>query len=166
MSILYLGVDIAKSSIKILLTGGEKGVGSDPKMAEKLEGLWGAKSYEFVGCQDIGIYAWSCEDQSLHLMEDDYIFEVLDPKTNKPVAEGADGELVVTPLLSRTVPVTRYHTGDIVSVVQGVCSCRRPMARIVMKGRVAAGVSAAKSAPAKKAEPKPEEQPKDDGEQA
>jgi len=160
------GVDITKSSIKVLITSGEKGVGSDPKMAEKLEAAWGAKSYEFVGCQDIGIYAWSCEDQSLHLMEDDYIFEVLDPKTKQPVADGAEGELVVTPLLSRTVPVTRYHTGDIVSVVPGVCSCRRPIARIVMKGRVADGASGAKSTPAKKAAPPSEEPAKPDDEQA
>ncbi len=147
------GVDIKKGSIKVLITGGEKGVGSDYKLAEKLEAAWGAKSYEFLGCQDIGIYAWSCQDQNLHLMEDDYIFEMLDPKTNKPVADGADGELVITPLMARTVPVTRYHTGDIVSVVPGVCSCRRPMARIVVKGRVSGGASAAKSAPAKKAAP-------------
>jgi len=60
----------------------------------------------------------------------------LDPVTGQPVPTGAEGELVVTPLLNMTVPVTRYRTRDIVSVVGLPCTCRRTMTRIVIKRKL------------------------------
>jgi phenylacetate-coenzyme A ligase PaaK-like adenylate-forming protein len=132
------GMDAAQTSVRIVITGGEPGVGSSPEIGKSIEEAWNAKSYEFYGCQDVGILAWSCDaKEGLHLMEDDYVFEILDPVTKQPVSPGADGELVVTPLLNKTVSVTRYRTRDIVSVVGEPCSCHRMMTRIVIKHKLA-----------------------------
>jgi len=106
------GMDAAQTSVRIVITGGEPGVGSSPEIGKSIEEAWNAKSYEFYGCQDVGILAWSCDaKEGLHLME--------------------------TPLLNKTVPVTRYRTRDIVSVVGEPCSCHRMMTRIVIKYKLA-----------------------------
>ena len=131
------GMDAAQTAVRLIITGGEAGIGSSPETGSAIEQAWNAKAYEFYGCQDVGILAWSCDaGEGLHLMEDDYIFEILDPVTGQPVPTGAEGELVVTPLLNMTVPVTRYRTRDIVSVVGLPCTCRRTMTRIVIKRKL------------------------------
>ena len=58
-----MGLDPASSSIRILLTSGEPGIATAPKVGKKIEELWGAKNFECYGCQDIGIFAWSCDVQ-------------------------------------------------------------------------------------------------------
>jgi phenylacetate-CoA ligase len=132
------GMDAAQTAVRLIITGGEAGIGSSPEIGGAIEQAWNAKAYEFYGCQDVGILAWSCDaGEGLHLMEDDYIFEILDPATGQPVATGAEGELVVTPLLNMTVPVTRYRTGDIVSVIGLPCTCHRTMTRIAIKRKLA-----------------------------
>ena len=124
------GLDLVNGSVRVLLTGDESGMESNYELTKKLEDAWGANNFDLFGCQDIGIYAWTCEKHALHLMEDDYIFEVLDPTTNKPVGEGEEGELVVTPLLNKTIAITRYRTGYAVSINTEVCDCRRTMAKV------------------------------------
>ena len=83
------GLDLVNGSVRVLLTGDESGMESNYELTKKLEDAWGANNFDLFGCQDIGIYAWTCEKHALHLMEDDYIFEVLDPTTNKPVGKVA-----------------------------------------------------------------------------
>jgi len=134
-----VGMDAAQTDVRVIISGGEAGIGSSAEIGKAMEQAWNAKVYEFYGCQDVGILAWSCDtSEGLHLMEDDYVFEILDPDTKQPVADGADGELVVTPLLNHTVPVTRYRTRDIVSVIADPCPCCRTMTRIVIKRKLAA----------------------------
>ncbi|MBT3363933.1 MAG: phenylacetate--CoA ligase family protein [Chloroflexi bacterium] len=133
-----LGMDAAHSTVRLLITGGEIGIGSSEEIGKVMQEVWGAKAFEIYGCADVGILAWSCDAQhGLHLMEDDYIFEVIDPKTKQEVSVGAEGELVVTPLLNQTVPVTRYRTQDIVTMLADPCGCRRSVRRIVIKRRLA-----------------------------
>jgi len=134
-----VGMDAAQSDVRVIITAGEAGIGSSAEIGVAMEQAWNAKAYEVYGCQDVGILAWSCDaGEGLHLMEDDYVFEILDPDTEQPVAVSGEGELVVTPLLNRTVPVTRYRTRDIVSIIDEPCSCRRTMTRVVIKRKLAA----------------------------
>jgi phenylacetate-CoA ligase len=87
------GMDPAHSEVRLIITGGEIGIGSSADIGKAMQEVWGAKAFELYGCQDVGILAWSCGAQhGLHLMEDDYIFEVVDPKTHQQVPSGTEGE--------------------------------------------------------------------------
>ena len=66
----------------------------------------------------------------MHLCEDHYVVEVLDPDTNDPVPEGAVGELVFTALTREAVPLIRYRTGDLAAVTRALCECGRTLARM------------------------------------
>ncbi|HEY3416172.1 MAG TPA: phenylacetate--CoA ligase [Armatimonadota bacterium] len=72
----------------------------------------------------------------MHISEDLFLWEVLDPLTGEPVPEGEVGELVVTPLWKEALPVIRYRTRDLTSVVTTPCACGRTTARMSrVKGR-------------------------------
>jgi phenylacetate-CoA ligase len=72
----------------------------------------------------------------LHVQEDHFLVEVIDPDSCAPVAEGAEGELVFTTLIKEAMPLIRYRSGDIGSVVTAPCECGRTQARIAsLRGR-------------------------------
>jgi len=76
-----------------------------------------------------------CKD-GMHIAEDFFLWEVLDPISNRPVAEGELGELVVTPLWKEALPLLRYRTRDLTSVTTKPCACGRTTARMSrIKGR-------------------------------
>ena len=66
----------------------------------------------------------------LHVFEDHFIVEVLDPETGATMPEGETGELVFTTLTKQAFPIIRYRTGDLASVVRQPCSCGRTHARM------------------------------------
>jgi len=68
--------------------------------------------------------------QGMHLAEDHFLLEVLDPATLQPAAEGATGELVITTLTREAMPVLRYRTRDLATVRRGACPCGRTGARL------------------------------------
>ena len=65
----------------------------------------------------------------LHVSEDHFLVEVVDPKTGEPVPEGKEGELVFTSLTKEAVPVIRYKSGDLASISYRPCVCGRVFAR-------------------------------------
>ena len=65
----------------------------------------------------------------LHISEDHFLVEVVDPQTGEPVPEGKEGELVFTSLTKEAVPVIRYRSGDLASVSYRACACGRIFAR-------------------------------------
>lgn len=72
----------------------------------------------------------------MHLAEDYFLWEVLDPNTGEPVGDGEIGELVVTPLWKEALPVIRYRTRDLTAVSTAPCACGRTTARMArVKGR-------------------------------
>jgi phenylacetate-CoA ligase len=81
--------------------------------------------------------ACSCEKNSgLHVCEDHFYPEIIDPTTLKPVAEGETGELVFTTLTKEGLPLIRYRTKDLTSLTREKCDCGRTSARISrFKGR-------------------------------
>lgn len=73
----------------------------------------------------------------LHVPEDHFYVEVIDPETLEPVPDGRDGELVFTSLTKEALPVIRYRTGDIASINREKCRCGRTTLRISrIKGRI------------------------------
>ena len=63
----------------------------------------------------------------LHVMEDHFLVEVIDPDTGARVPDGTDGELVFTTLTKEAMPLLRYRTGDIASLNREPCACGRTL---------------------------------------
>lgn len=119
-------IDIASSSIRILMLSGEPGA-LVPGIREKLQKLWNARCFDYIGMTEVGTWGFQCteEPNGVHIIESEFIAEIVDPKTGKPVEEGEVGELVLTNLGRSCMPAIRYRTGDLVKVKQGICSCNR-----------------------------------------
>lgn len=109
-------------------------------MREKLESLLGIKAVDIYGLSEVmgpGVASECHEAQDgLHIAEDHFITEVIDPKTLEPVPEGEFGELVFTSLTKEALPIIRYRTGDIAALTTSPCRCGRTLARMTrVKGR-------------------------------
>src|SRR5919197_2046307 len=123
-----LGIDLAGSSVQRLILSGEP-AGSIPATKKLIEEEWGAKAGDTAGMTELGtIMIFECEEQpgGTHIIEDNYIEEVLDPETSEPVPYGEMGERVVTSFGRGFIPVLRYRTRDFVVKVPGSsCRCGR-----------------------------------------
>jgi phenylacetate-CoA ligase len=132
------GIDPNDLALEIGLFGGEPW--SD-EMRTEIDRELGISAVSFYGLSEMcgpGVAA-ECLDAraGLHVQEDHFLMEVVDPETGEPVAEGTDGELVFTTLLKEAQPLIRYRTGDIGSITTEPCACGRTMARITaLRGRL------------------------------
>ncbi|MBI3666560.1 MAG: AMP-binding protein [Acidobacteria bacterium] len=125
------GMDLRSSAVRITIHAGEPGA-SVPAVKRRIEEAWGATCYDHAGATEVGAWAFDCEAQSgaIHLNEAEFVFEVIDPQTGEPVAEGARGELVVTTLGRAGMPVLRYRTGDLVEMATEPCPCGRTLRHV------------------------------------
>ncbi len=110
-------------------------------MREKLESAWGIDACDVYGLSEVigpGVAAECREGKgALHVFDDHFLPEVIDPETDTAVASGERGELVLTTLTKEAFPVLRYRTGDVTSFVDGDCACGRTHRRIArFSGRV------------------------------
>jgi len=123
-----LGIDLAASSVQRLILSGEP-AGSIPATKKLIESEWGAKAGDTAGMTELGtIMIFECEWQpgGTHIIEDNYIEEVLDPESGEPLPYGEMGERVVTSFGRGFIPVLRYRTRDFVVKVPGSkCTCGR-----------------------------------------
>lgn len=111
-------------------------IGAEPhteEVRQRIEYLLGVKAYNSYGLSEMngpGV-AFECSYQNgLHVWEDAYLAEILDPVTGNPVPDGASGELVMTTLTRRGMPIIRYRTRDITRFIPGRCACGREHRRI------------------------------------
>jgi len=109
-------------------------------MRAQLEGLWGCAALDFYGLSELigpGVAAECVEArQGLHLNEDHFLPEIIDPATGTPLPPGEEGELVLTALTKEALPVLRYRTGDLTSLNPEPCRCGRTTVRMArVKGR-------------------------------
>ncbi|MBE0558706.1 MAG: phenylacetate--CoA ligase, partial [Proteobacteria bacterium] len=81
--------------------------------------------------------AFECPEQNgMHIWEDNYIVEIIDPVTLRTLPEGEEGELVMTTLRREGMPIIRYRTKDLTRIIPGPCPCGRTHRRIErIKGR-------------------------------
>ena len=133
------GMDLAKSSVKRVMVAGEPG-GGEPAMRSKLEAAWGASVTEAMGIGDISVSLWGeCEEKAgMHFSGRGFVhFELIDPETGaeKPLVDGAEGELVLTHLVNRSAPLLRFRTRDHVRLSVGPCACGRTAPRVRCIGR-------------------------------
>jgi phenylacetate-CoA ligase len=111
-------------------------IGAEPhseKMRRKIEEIYGLKAYNSYGLSEMngpGV-SFECPYQNgMHIWEDYYLVEIIDPNTLKPVSEGEQGELVLTTLKREGMPIFRYRTKDLTRIIPGPCACGRTHRRI------------------------------------
>lgn len=117
-------------------------IGAEPHTEEtrrKIEERFGVKAYNSFGMTEMsgpGV-AFECQEQNgMHIWEDSYLVEIVDPDTLEPVPEGEIGELVLTTLDREAMPLIRYRTRDLTRILTDKCPCGRTHRRLDrMKGR-------------------------------
>ena len=117
-------------------------IGAEPHSEEqrrRIEQDLGVKAYNSYGISEMmgpGV-AFECEEQNgLHIWEDYFIVEIIDPVTLEPVAEGEIGELVITTINREAMPLLRYRTRDLTRLLPGTCPCGRSHRRLArLQGR-------------------------------
>jgi phenylacetate-CoA ligase len=120
------GYDLKKDLLlKCGFYGGEP---ASQGLKDEVQKTWGIPFYEVYGLSEIigpGV-AGSCKHSNkLHINEDHFYPEILDPNTLEPVSEGQRGELVLTTITKQGLPLIRYRTGDITSLDYTPCRCGR-----------------------------------------
>ncbi|MCL2529207.1 MAG: phenylacetate--CoA ligase [Coriobacteriia bacterium] len=102
-------------------------------MREEIEDKLGVMAVDIYGLSEVMGPGVSCEcraQNGLHVAEDHFIIEILDPETLKPVPDGEFGEVVFTTLTKECSPLLRYQTRDISRILPGECSCGRTLRRM------------------------------------
>ena len=132
------GYDPRNTSLKFGIFGAEPW---SEEMRKLLEESFNIKACDIYGLSEVmgpGV-AMECHEaqDGLHIAEDHFIVEVINPDTLEPVQDGEEGELVFTSLTKEAFPVIRYRTGDIASITREKCKCGRTTTRMSrVKGRI------------------------------
>ena len=130
------GQDPVSSSLKTLIIGAEP---HTDEQRRKIEKLLGVKAYNCFGMTEMngpGV-AFECKEQNgMHIWEDCYLVEIINPETGELLPDGEIGELVLTTLDREMMPLLRYRTRDLTRIIPGKCACGRTHRRIDrIKGR-------------------------------
>lgn len=110
------GIDLGEASVRKIIVAGETG-GSVPEVRRRISEAWhGARVFDHYGMTEVGPVAYQTAERPdlLHILEDSYYAEIVQPETGAPVAPGEVGELVLTTLGRIASPLLRYRTGDLV----------------------------------------------------
>ncbi len=121
------GIDLAREAkVRITWHTGEPGAGI-PATRERIEKAFGARCFDLPGLTEIAPWGFACGGRqgAEHIHEDFALAEVLDPESGRIVAPGGEGELILSRLTHRAMPLLRYRTRDIVRLLDGPCPCGR-----------------------------------------
>ena len=131
------GIDPRRDTkLRILAIGAEP---HSDEQRKRIENMLGVRAYNSFGMSEMmgpGV-AFECKEQNgMHIWEDYFIVEIVDPKTLLPVPDGQMGELVLTTINREAMPLLRYRTRDLTRIMPGECPCGRHHKRIDrMRGR-------------------------------
>jgi phenylacetate-CoA ligase len=131
-----LGIDIRQTKLRLVVGVGE---GWAEAYRKKVEAEYGIPFRSAYGLVETSVVAGECpEGGGMHWLMDNFIIEVVDPETGKNLMPGEEGELVVTPLNNVAMPLLRYRTGDVGSLVPYKrCKCGVTQPKIsLIRGRV------------------------------
>ena len=130
-----LGVDLRELPLRAGIFGAEPW--SDG-MRQRIEKDSGIKAYDIYGLSEIigpGVGSECSAQAGLHIFEDHFYPEIIDPETCQVLPDGEEGELVLTTLSKRAMPMIRYRTRDITHIITEPCECGRTVRRIARVGR-------------------------------
>jgi phenylacetate-CoA ligase len=125
-----LGINLAATNLRVAVCGAEPW--TEPMRAE-IEAKMGITAIDNYGLTEIVGPGVSCEcrcKHGMHIWEDHFLAELVDPATGKPLAFGEPGELVLTTLTKEALPVIRFRTHDLVTLYSGECECGRTTVRM------------------------------------
>lgn len=126
-----LGFDWASSTLRVGLFGGEPCPLALKTEIESRMHITCTDNYGLTEVMGPGVSGECLASRNMqHIAEDHFLWEVIDPITEEPVPEGAEGELVLTPLDKQGFPVLRYRTHDLTRVITEPCACGRTHARM------------------------------------
>ena len=131
------GIDPRRDTkLRILAIGAEP---HSDEQRKRIENMLGVKAYNSFGMTEMmgpGV-AFECKEQNgMHIWEDYFIVEIVDPQTLERVPDGELGEMVITTINREAMPLLRYRTRDLTRILPGNCPCGRQHKRIDrMKGR-------------------------------
>lgn len=130
------GIDPRSTKLHTLFIGAEPHTDEQRRRIEKLLGVKAYNSFGMTEMNGPGV-AFECKEQyGMHLWEDNYIIEIVDPDTLEPMPDGEIGEMVLTTLDRTQMPILRYRTHDLTRILTGDCPCGRTHRRIDrIKGR-------------------------------
>ncbi len=124
------GIDPQSLNLKIGIFGAEPW---SERMRDQLESKLNIKAFDIYGLSEVlgpGVSAECSEKKGLHIFEDHFIAEIVDPETGKPLPYGQPGELVITSLTKEAFPIIRYNTRDISVLNVEPCGCGRTHVRM------------------------------------
>ncbi|MFC1824125.1 phenylacetate--CoA ligase family protein [Thermodesulfobacteriota bacterium] len=135
---MEMGVDPKKDAcLKFIIIGAEN---SSEETRQRLEGFYGVDTFDSYGLSEVagpGVSFQCHMKDGLHVWEDHYILEILEPGGDNPVPDGEVGEVVFTTLMREAMPLIRYRTRDLASIIPEPCKCGRTHRRISrIKGRI------------------------------
>lgn len=124
------GVDLRELPIAAGIFGAEPWT---HEMRTEIEARWGIQAYDTYGLSEIigpGVSHECPAKNGLHIYEDHFVAEVIDPKTGDPLPDGELGELVITAVTKEALPVIRYRTRDRTRLWREPCECGRTLTRM------------------------------------
>jgi len=124
------GIDPRTLSLKIGLFGAEPW---PDEVHRFIETNWGIKAYDIYGVMELvepGVAGECMAQAGLHIFEDHFLPEIIDPASGKILEPGKSGELVLTTLTTNAYPLLRYRTSDVTTLHLESCSCGRTLARM------------------------------------
>ena len=130
-----LGIDLRDLPLRTGIFGAEPWTDA---MRERIETEAGIKAYDIYGLSEItgpGVGSECCAQHGLHIFEDHFYPEIINPETLEVLPDGEEGELVLTTLSKRAMPMIRYRTRDITRIITEPCECGRTVRRIARISR-------------------------------
>ncbi|MQL52679.1 AMP-binding protein [Desulfofundulus thermobenzoicus] len=125
-----MGIDPRSLKVRLGLFGSEAW---SEQMRAELEAMWGMKATDNYGLSEVmgpGVCGECTVAPGMHISEDHFLVEIIDPETGEPMEYGQEGEVVITTLTKEAFPVVRYRTRDISVINPEPCPCGRTTARL------------------------------------
>jgi phenylacetate-CoA ligase len=125
-----LGVDLTATKLRVAICGAEPWT---EKMRAEIETKLGITAVDNYGLTELVGPGVSCEchyKQGMHIWEDHFLAELVNPASSEPLPYGEQGELVLTTLTKEALPVIRFRTHDLVTLTPGECRCGRNFVRM------------------------------------
>jgi phenylacetate-CoA ligase len=125
-----MGADLKKMKLKAGIFGAEPW---SENMRKEIEALWGIDALDIYGLSEImgpGVACECLEKHGLHVFEDHFLPEIINPDTGEVLPPGSRGELVITTMTKEGIPLIRYRTKDITRLIPEQCRCGRVFSRM------------------------------------
>jgi phenylacetate-CoA ligase len=125
-----MDVNVNSLSLRFGLFGAETWTEAMRAAIEDRLKLTATDNYGLSEIMGPGVAGECLEKTGMHVSEDHFFIEIVDPATGEPLPDGEEGELVVTTLTKEAFPMIRFRTGDVTRIIPGPCACGRTMRRI------------------------------------